>query len=129
MKRSMPYLLLHMGCPWKPGLIFFVAALLATFAGGSDAWARPPRPRIASGVIEAVEPSAGVLRLRLPNRCEPLVVTWDAHTRFFEEHRSVTASRVQAGMQVTLSYRTPFFGERYATKIVLKGRGRAVSTP
>jgi len=98
-----------------------LAALVATFAAGSDARARPPQPRMESGVIESVDYTARVLRLRRADQSEPLTVIWNARTRFLAEDRSNTESGLRVGKRAIVSYRTPLFGERYATKIELAG--------
>jgi len=105
------------------------AALVATFAGGSDAWARPPRSRTASGVIESVDHTARVLRLRQTERSEPLTVIWNWRTRFLAEDQLGTASLLQEGEWANVFYHTPFFGERYATRIELVGSARTRPHP
>lgn len=99
----------------KTGIL--LAPLLTIIAG--DASARPPQPRTESGVVESVDHTTRALRLRRVNGCERLTVVWDRRTRFVAEDRLSTASRLQPGGRARVSYRTPFFGERYATKIVL----------
>lgn len=95
----------------------FLVLLLAAFAG--DASARPPRPHTESVVIESVDHTMHALRLLPADGCERLTVVWDRRTRFVAGDRLSTASRLQPGGRADVSYRTPFFGERYATKIVL----------
>jgi hypothetical protein len=96
-----------------------LAALIATFAVGSNAWARPPQSRVESGVIGSADYTTHVLRLRRAERCEPLTVIWNPRTRFLAEDRLNTESGLQAGKRAVVYYRTPLFGERYATKIEL----------
>jgi len=105
----------------------FLVLLLAAFA--DEAWARPPRPHTESVVIESVDHAAHALRVRRVNGCERLTVVWDRRTRFVAEDRLSTASPLQAGGRADVSYRTPFFGERYATKIVLTDSAAARPRP
>lgn len=98
---------------------FVFATLVATFAGGSDAPARPLRSRVESGVIESVDHPARVLKLRRSNRSEPLTVIWNRRTHILAKGRSTTASGLQVGKRAAVSYHTPLSNERYATKIEL----------
>jgi hypothetical protein len=95
------------------------AGLVAMFAGGPGAWARPPQPRMESGIIESVDRTAHVLRLRRADQSDPLTVTWNPRTRLLAKDRLNAESGLQAGKRAIVSYRTPLFGERYATKIEL----------
>jgi hypothetical protein len=97
------------------------AALVATFASDSDAWARPPRSRTASAVIESVDHTARALRLRRTKRSEPLTVIWNRRTRFLAGDQLGTALLLQEGEWANVSFHTPLFGERYATRIELVG--------
>jgi hypothetical protein len=94
-------------------------ALVVTFAGGSEAWARPLRSRTESGVIESVDHPARALQLRLADRSEPLTFIWNRRTHILAEDRLTTASGLQVGKRAIVSYHTPLFGERYGTKIEL----------
>ena len=61
-----------------------------------------------------------MLRIQREGEAVPLTLVWNSQTRFIEGTRSVTAAEVTKGTAVTVSYHTPFFGKRFATKIVIE---------
>jgi hypothetical protein len=87
--------------------------------GVSDAKARPPRSRSESGVVESVDPATRVVHLRRSHRSGSLRLVWNSRTRFVAGEHFTSADRLRSGGGVQVWYRTPFFGERFATKIVL----------
>jgi hypothetical protein len=97
-----------------------LAVVLGTFCGISDAKARPPQSRNEQGLIESVDPTARVLQLRRPHRSEPLRLVWNARTRFVAGQHFTNADQLRSGRAAQVWYRTPLFGERFATKIVLR---------
>ena len=114
------------------------AALIATC---SQAFARTPQPRVQSGTIEAlgqdtqtrrdkcccgtivsIDQDARILRLNRDGEAEALTLVWNSQTRFIEGMRLVNATELTKGARVTVWYHTPFFGKRFATKIVIERR-------
>ena len=112
------------------------AALIATC---SQASARTPQPRSESGTIgtigqdanthrdknccgtiETIDPDARILRIHRDGEAVPLTLVWNSQTRFIEGTRFVTAAELTRGARVTVWYHTPFFGKRFATKIVIE---------
>ena len=112
------------------------AALIATCPQAS---ARPPQPRVESGTIETVDrdarilrdpccsgtietidQNARILRVQRDGEAVPLTLGWNSRTIFVEGARFVTAAELAKGTPVTVWYRTPFFGKRFATKIVIE---------
>jgi hypothetical protein len=112
------------------------AALIATC---SQASARPPRASAESGKIETIEQNgrtlrvqccigtietidrdARILRIKRQGEAVPLTLVWNSQTRFVEGTRFVTAAQLTKGTPVTAWYHTPFFGKRFATKIVIE---------
>jgi hypothetical protein len=116
------------------------AALCAVLIGiCSQACALPPQSRVQSGTIEAIESDARILRdpccfgtiatidhnarilwIQRPGKAIPLTLVWNRRTIFVEGARFVDATRLKKGTAVTVWYRTPFFGKRFATKIVIE---------
>jgi len=82
-----------------------------------NASARPPQARVERAVIESIDRDAYVLLLRLRDDAKPLTLVWNSRTRFVEEARFVTAAELRTGAPVAVSYRTPFFGKPFASKI------------
>ncbi len=122
-----------------PASTLCVALCAALIATCSHASARPPRPRVESGAIETIEQNGRILRvqccsgtietidrdariLRIQRQGEavPLTLVWNSQTRFVEGTRFVTAAALTKGTPVTVWYHTPFFGKRFATKIVIE---------
>jgi hypothetical protein len=112
------------------------AVLIATC---SQASARPPRAQAEGGTIETIEQNgrtlrvqccigtietidrdARILRIQRQGEAVPLTLVWNNQTRFVEGTRSVTAAELTKGTPVTVWYHTPFFGKRFATKIVIE---------
>ena len=112
------------------------AALIATC---SQASARPPQARVESGTIQTVEQDgrtlrvqccigaietidrdARILRIQRQGEAVPLTLVWNSRTRFVKGTRFVTAAELTNGAPVTVWYHTPFFGKRFATKIVIE---------
>ena len=83
-------------------------------------FARPPQPRVQRGVIEMIDRDARILRIQRDGEAVPLTIVWNKLTRFVEGSRFVSAAELKKGTPVTIWYRTPFFGERFATKIVIE---------
>ena len=119
------------------------AALIATC---SQVSARSPQPRVESGTIKAaahdgrnlrdkgccgniemIDQDARILRIQRDGEAVPLTLVWNSQTRFIEGTGFVTAAALTKGARVTVSYHTPFFGKRFATKIVIERS--AVRTP
>ena len=112
------------------------AALIATC---SQASARSPQPRVERGTIETIgqdsrsrrderccgtigtiDQNARMLRIQREGEAVPLTLVWNSQTRFIEGTRSVTAAEVTKGAAVTVWYHTPFFGKRFAAKVVIE---------
>jgi len=69
-----------------------------------------------------IDQDARILRIRRDGEATLLTLVWNSRTKCVEGTRIVTAAELTKGTQVTLWYRTPFFGERFATKIVIERR-------
>ena len=82
--------------------------------------ARTFRDKCCCGTVEMINPDARLLRIRLPDGAAPLELFWNSQTRFIEGDRFVTAAELTKGATVTVWYHTPFFGKRFATKIVIE---------
>jgi len=80
-------------------------------------------------VIESIDRDAYVLLLRLRGDARPLTLVWNSRTRFVEEARLVTAAELRMGAPVAVSYRTPFFGKPFASKIDFECGGASRAMP
>jgi hypothetical protein len=97
------------------------AALIAAPSQGS---ARRPQARVESATIQTVDQNACVLRVQRYGNAIPLTLAWNSRTIFVEGARVVTSATLTKGTPVKVWYRTPLFGKRFATKIVIE-RGLA----
>ena len=123
----------------RPAHIHCAALCAALIATCSQASARSPQSRVQSGTIEAVgqdahtrrdqccggtietiDRDARMIRIQRDGEAVPLTLVWNSQTRFIEGTRFVTAAALTKGARVTVWYRTPFFGKRFATKIVIE---------
>lgn len=83
------------------------------------AQALPPMSRQTSGPIAAVDPiSQRITILREPG-AERLVLTWDRRTVLYRGGEIAQPFQVRAGEPARVSYRTPFFGEPYVSRVVI----------
>lgn len=104
----------------KSGL--FVALLLAaSIVGSSNAFALPRLGRDAVGVVEHLDGNAKTFQLRRTNDAPPMTLIWNSRTRFIAGAQFVPAANLHEGTKVRVIYHSPFFGERFVTKVILGG--------
>ena len=80
------------------------------------------RSREISGVVQTVNTSKHLLTLKLYENKRPLAVAWTPHTEFLRGSKLVGIEKLQPGVPARIYYRSPFFGNRYATKVILSGQ-------
>ena len=139
-RRLTPFTIHTMNTKAKiPANIICAALCAALIATCSQASARPPQARVESGTIQTVEQdgrilqdpccsgtiatidqNARILRVQRYGEAIPLTLVWNSRTIFVEGARVVTAAALTRGTPVKVWYRTPFFGKRFATKIVIE---------
>lgn len=96
-------------------ILILSAALLATT---SEVSAKHPHPRVANGSIEMIDWKTRTLRIKTDT--EPLTLIWNDRTRFIAGNRDVTAAELTRNKPVKVWYRTPFFGERFVSRILVR---------
>jgi hypothetical protein len=94
-----------------------ILALLTLFAPAA-AVAMPPLSREWCGTVTAVDAAERTLTVS-DARGRPLALRWDERTRFVEGAQFTSAAAMSCGATVEVRYRSPLFGERYASKVVL----------
>ena len=100
----------------------FITLFLAAFtAGSSEALALPRLGRDAAGIVERLDRNAKTFQLRRAKDARPMTLTWNSRTRFIEGAQFVDAAILREGAPVRVIYHSPFFGERFVTKVVLGG--------
>ena len=85
-----------------------------------QASARSHRARVQQGIIQTIDRDALLLRFQPTGQPEVLTIAWNSRTSFVKDTLSVTAAELRKGSLVTISYHTPFFGERFASKVVIE---------
>ena len=107
--------------------------LVVMFAPVPTSFGISLRSREESGTIQTIDLRTRRLAIKGGRDAKKLALVWRSSTWFIEDSRFTTVDRLKRGMQVTVYYRSPFFGERYATKILVRSRrstrARAVATP
>ena len=94
-----------------------IGAFIAIFA--TRASALPPTSRHMTGIIEKVDPSARTLVVQAAAAPHRVQLAWNERTRFVEEARFTTPAAMHAGRSVIVTFRSPFFGPPFATKVVV----------
>jgi hypothetical protein len=101
----------------KLHVILAVLVLAGTISG--IAWARPPRAQVATVEVEMVDLIKQELIVTLDG--EPITIKWSDRTRFVCNDSATDHSDLRPGMEIVISYRTPAFGDRQATRIEVCG--------
>ena len=102
---------------WAFGSVAAAVFLLAQ----QPAQALPPLSRQASGQITAVDPAGQRITFLRERGAGRMVLTWDRRTVLYRGGEQTKPFGVSAGEQARVSYRTPFFGEPYVSRIVIAG--------
>jgi hypothetical protein len=93
---------------------------LVLMATGTQASARTHPAWVQQGIIQGINRDALLLRFQPTGQSELLTIAWNRRTRFTRGPLTVTAAELDKGSLVTISYHRPFFGERFASKIVIE---------
>ena len=92
---------------------------LAIFSFTSiNAWAHAPRARARQCVVQTLEPNSRAMTLRCGKDAEALELAWTKQTRFVKDWQFADSAQVRPGQRVTVYYHSPFFGKKFATKVV-----------
>lgn len=81
---------------------------------------RHRREECCSGTIKTFDENSRVIVIQRRGETVPLTLKWNNKTKFLERNGFVTPGKLKNGALVTVWYRTPFFGKRFATKIVIE---------
>jgi hypothetical protein len=91
-----------------------VTAVLAT----QSVFGRAVRSREEFGTIQSIDIGTRRLTVNPTRGTKPLTLIWNSQTWFLRDWRFTNVERLKQGTRVTVYYRSPFFGDRFATKIV-----------
>lgn len=87
-----------------------------------DTSAARPRSQQVQGVIEAVDHGKRELVVRAQNGShERLVLT--SQTKFIRDNQFTSPTKLRPGTEAVVNYRSPFFGEKFATMVRLESQG------
>lgn len=105
----------------SPGLSrLFLIVSCGLFLMPTQSQARPPRARERTCVIQSIEHSARTMSLQCGNDSNPLELVWKKDTRFLKDWKFTEAAGLKAGQTVVVYYKSPFFGKKFATKVILQ---------
>jgi hypothetical protein len=102
---------------------FTLIACSALLATSSEVYALSPRPRVVNGTIEAIDWTTRTLRIKTHTEARSLTLVWSDRTRFIAGNRGASAAELTRHKPVTIWYLTPFFGERFASRILIRKDG------
>lgn len=99
-------------------------ALLLTGAllNPSNAEARPPGARELCGVIQAIDPQTRTLTIQSPKSESAVIFAVKGDTRFIKNWEFTNDAALKTGLRACVSYRSPFFGKPFVTKVVWTSR-------
>ena len=75
------------------------------------------RAREEFGTIQSIDFQTRRLTVNPARDVKPLTLVWNSWTQFLQDSHVTTVERLKRGMQITVYYHSPFFGDRFATKI------------
>ena len=96
----------------------FIPLLTAMFLITLHAEAHLPRAREAEAVINTINCVKRTLTLNYPQGHGPQTVIWNSDTEFFRNGKTVSATELKQGTQITIYYLSPIWGEPFAIKII-----------
>lgn len=102
---------------WALGSVATAVFVLAP----EPAQALPPMSRQAAGQIVAVDPIGQRITIVRESGAGRMVLTWNRRTVLYRAGELTKPFEVRAGEQARVSYRTPFFGEPYVSRVVIAG--------
>lgn len=109
--------------------VFVAIIVLTMLAQIPRSFGRPVRAREQFGTIQEVDVRTRRLTIDVGRDSEPLALVWNSSTWFVEGIHFTSVERLKRGMQVVVYYHSPFFGDRYATKILVRTRSNDGAVP
>ena len=109
--------------------VFVAIIVLTMLVQIPRSFGRPVRAREQFGTIQEVDVRTRRLTIDVGRDREPLALVWNSSTWFVEGIHFTSVERLKRGMQVIVYYHSPFFGDRYATKIVVRTRSNDGAVP
>lgn len=95
--------------------LLLTAVVALVCISSPDVWARPPRAREITAVIERIDFASRLIVLRDTNTGETHEMEWHDSTKF-----ATNVQELKPGVVVVASYRSPFAGPHRLVKIKQK---------
>ena len=105
--------------PTDPRLCWFALGVILWLAP-LESQARPPRARERQCVIQTIERDSRTMTLQYGKDAKALELVWTKQTRFLQDGKFTDVAPLKTGQAVTVYYRSPFLGKKFAAKVVWK---------
>lgn len=105
--------------PTDPRLWWFALAVILWLAP-LESQARPPRAREYQCVIQTIERDSRTMTLQCGKDAKALELVWTKQTTFLQDGKFADAAPLKTNQAVVVCYLSPFFGKKFATKVVWK---------
>lgn len=103
--------------PTDPRLWWFTLGVILWLAP-LESQARPPRAREYQCVIQTIERNSRTMTLQCDRDAKALELVWTKQTKFLQNGKFADAVPLETNQVVVVYYRSPFFGKKFATKVV-----------
>jgi len=103
--------------PTNPSLWLFALSMLLWLAP-LESQARPPRARERQCVIQTIERDSRTMTLQCGKDAKALELVWTKQTKFLQNGTFADVAPLKTNQAVVVYYRSPFFGKKFATKVV-----------
>jgi hypothetical protein len=97
------------------GVLLLIMAILMP---PPRAWALTPRARERECIIQSIDLERHALTLRCGKDAETLELVWIQRTKFLKNWKFSDAASLKEGQAVVVYYHSPFFGKKFAIKVV-----------
>lgn len=103
--------------PTDPRLCWFALGVILSLAP-LESQARQPRARERQCVIQTIERDSRTMTLQCGSDAKALELVWTKQTKFLQDGKFADAAPLKTNQAVVVYYRSPFFGRKFATKVV-----------
>jgi len=105
--------------PTNPSLWLFALGMILWLTP-LESQARPPRARERQCFIQTIERDSRTMTLQCGKDAKALELVWTKQTTFLQDGKCADAASLRTNQTVIVHYRSPFFGKKFATKVVWK---------
>jgi hypothetical protein len=94
----------------------------------TPAFANTPRGRCVTAIIQSVNPARKEIVVGTDHKPDALTIGWNNRTVFVAGTELANAAILSRGASFQITYQSPFFGERFASRIVLLAKPPLLQT-